>query len=120
MAKGQEIERSELLVLLEQWQQGVIDERVVHERAESRMDELVELASYPEDDPRSIPVEVLLHLDALNHQLITPKDIPVIQQFLRTPPGNETQAWAVWRDYWANLDLESRRQELQNKPYYST
>jgi hypothetical protein len=59
-------------------------------------------------------------LDALNHQLITPKDIPAIEGFLRTPPGNETQAWAVWRDYWNNLDLESRRQELQNKPYYST
>lgn len=120
MEKVKEIEQSELLALLEQWQKGAIDERVVHERAESKMDELGELPSYPEDDPRSIPVEVLLHLDALNHQLITLEDIPAIEAFLRTPPGDEAQGWAVWRNYWNNLDLDTRKRELQSNHYYCT
>ena len=120
MKKVKEIERSELLALLEQWQKGAIDESVIHEQAESKIDELGELPSYPEDDPRSIPVEVLLYLDILNHQLIIPEDIPAMEAFLRTLPGDEAQGWAIWRNYWNNLDLETRKQELESNPYYCT
>lgn len=120
MEKTNEIERSDLLTLLEQWQTGAIDAREVHEHAEALMEELEEHPRYPEHDPKSIPMEVLLHLDILNHQLITPEDIPVIQAFLHTPLGKESQGWSVWRNYWDNLDLERRRQELVSNPYYYT
>lgn len=120
MENVKQIESCDLLALLEQWREGAIDERVVHEQAESRMDEIGELPQYPEDDPRSVPVEVLLHLDALNHQLITPEDIPAMEAFLRTPLGDEAQGWAAWRNYWINLDLETRKLELQNNDYYCT
>ncbi len=120
MENTKEIERDRLLALLEKWQNGTIDERTVHEQAESMMDELGELPSYSEDDPRSIPVEVLLHLDALNHQLITPEDIPAMEAFLCTSQGDEAQGWAAWRNYWNNLDFETRKQKLQKNPYYCT
>jgi hypothetical protein len=114
------VERKELLDILKQWQVGVISEREVHERSEALIDNLGELPNYPKNDPRAIAVEVLLHLDILNHQLITPKDIPEMQAFLHTPHGNELRAWDVWRTYWNNIDIENRRQELKNNPYYCT
>lgn len=112
--------RNELLTLLEQWQAGILNERQVHEQAEALMDELGERPSYPEHNPKSIAAEILLHLDALNHQLITPDDIPAMQVFLRTPLGNESEGWVVWKSYWNKLDLENRRQRLESNPYYCT
>jgi hypothetical protein len=120
MGNVKEIKRSELLSLLEQWQIGAIDEREVHEQAEALMDGLGEQPNYPKHDHRSIPIEVLLHLDALNHQLITPDDMPAMQAFLHTALGKEIQGWTAWQDYWDNLDLESRRRKLENNPYYIT
>jgi hypothetical protein len=120
MEEKKEIQRSELLDLLEQWRTGIIDERKVHEQAEALMEELAEQSEYPENDPKSIPMEVLLHLDILNHQLITPEDIPAMQAFLQTPFGQESPGWATWRSYWDSLDFERRKQELSSNPYYST
>lgn len=120
MEKIKEIERSVLLELLEQWQTEAIDEREVHEQAEALLEQLEEYPTYPEHDPKSIPMEVLLYLDVLNHQLITPEDIPAMHAFLHTPLGNESQGWAVWRSYWDNLNLECRRQALEINPYYFT
>lgn len=113
-----EIERHELLTLLELWETGAIDEREVHEKAESLSDQLGEWPTYRDDDPRSISMEVLLHLDALNHQLITTDDIPAIQAFLHTEPGDELKGWRAWRKYWRQIDFESRRRALKSNPYY--
>ena len=120
MGRTREVERSELVALLEEWRPAIIAEREVHERAEAIMDSLGELPSYPEGDSRSIPVEMLVHLDALNHQLITADDIPAIEAFLHTPQGDEARAWADWQSYWNNLDLEARKRELQDNPHYCT
>ena len=120
MEQKREIERGELQALVESWQGGALSEREVHERAETMLDEVGELPHYPESDPRSIAAEVLLQLDVLNHQLITKEDIPAIKAFLETRPGQESSAWAEWRSYWMQLDLESRRQELESNPYYCT
>ena len=106
--------------LLEAWRLGDVDERQVHESAEKMIDEGAKLPHFEETDPNSIPVEVLVHLDALNHQLITTEDIGVIQEFLSAAPGEDKEAWARWRDYWNNLDIESRRLKLKHHPYYST
>lgn len=113
-----EIER--ITTLLNQWRDGIIDEHRVHEQAEEWLEQLSELSSYPEEDPRSIPLEVLVQLDALNHQLITTDDIPAILAFLSTPPGKELTGWALWRKYWDALNLERRKNELKSNPYYCT
>jgi hypothetical protein len=115
-----EIERNRITTLLHQWEEGIIDERQVHEQAEECLEQLSELPSYAEENPRSIPLEVLVQLDALNHQLITTDDIPAILTFLNTPLGKEPIGWAFWRKYWDDLDLEHRREELKSNPYYCT
>lgn len=115
-----EVKRNEITTLLNQWGDGIIDERQVHEQAEEWLEQLSELPSYPEEDPRSIPLEVLVQLDALNYQLITRDDIPITLAFLNTPSGEEMIGWTLWRKYWDDLDLEDRRKELQSNPYYST
>lgn len=120
MGQDREISREELRALLESWQVGTLDEREVHEHAEAVLEAVREIPHYPESDPRSIASEVLLQLDVLNHQLITTEDIPAIEAFLKTPPGQELRAWAEWRDYWKHLDLQGRRQKLENNPYYCT
>jgi hypothetical protein len=118
--KMAEVRRNEISTLLEEWQKGVVDEREVHERAEVLMGQVEDAPNYLEHDPRSIPMEVLVHLDALNYQLITPEDIPVMLAFLSTPLGDESSGWKEWRSYWEKLDLESRRQQLKDNSYYST
>ena len=112
--------RNKLLTLLEQWQSGTIDEREVHWQAEEWLEQLSDEPNYPEHDPRSIPMEVLVELDTLNHQLLTKDDIPAMVEFLHTPPSEELQGWARWQRYNDELDLESRKKELKNNPYYST
>jgi hypothetical protein len=115
-----EDKRKKITTLLNQWGDGIIDERQVHEQAEQWLEQLSELPSYAEDDPQSIPMEVLVQLDALNHQLITTDDIPAILTFLKTPPSKEIIGWALWRKYWDDLDLEHRKDELKSNPYYIT
>ena len=120
MTKTTQIDRRMLSALLEDWQAGRINERQVHERAEAIMEKIGELPLCDDTDSNSIAIEVLVNLDALNHQLITVQDIDVMQEFLFTPPGEEKDAWARWREYWDTLDLKVRKQELQGNPYYST
>ena len=84
------------------------------------VEQIGEWPDYSEHDPRLIPLEVISWLELLNHELITPEDVPAIQAFLRTPLGDELQGWARWREYWDTLDYERRREELKANPYYST
>jgi hypothetical protein len=72
------------------------------------------------NDPESIAIEVLSQLEILNHQLITTDDIPVIMEFLDTPPGEERDGWVKWQSYWKNVDYENRKRELIANPYYCT
>jgi hypothetical protein len=115
-----EDKRKKITTLLNQWGDGIIDERQVHEQAEDWLEQLSELPSYAEENPRSIPLEVLVQLDALNHQLITKDDIPAIKRFLNTPSGQESVGWTLWRKYWNDLDLKCRKEELKSNPYYCT
>ena len=114
------IERDVLEALLKRWQTEEIDERTVHEEAESLWEEQEHWPTYPKDDPRSIAVEVLSQLEILNHQLITRADIPAMLEFLNTPQGSELRGWSVWERYWEKLDLDTRKKALKDNPYYST
>lgn len=93
-------------------------EREAHETAEVLVEEHG-LPEYPEEDDRSMPVEVLLELDSLNFRYITREDVPAILRFLSTPAGEAEQGWREWRRYWQSVDWEKRREELKDNLNYS-
>jgi hypothetical protein len=112
------VDRHELQTLLRLWEEGKHSERDVHEEAERLWEMGRPWPEYPEEDDRSIAVEVLSQLDILNHQLITREDIPAMLTFLSTPPDHARQGWSLWRDYWTNIDFARRREQLADNPYY--
>ena len=113
-----EINRGLLRELLNRWTSGELNAHQVHEQAEQLWDSL-EQHQFPREDRRSIAAEVLSQLDILNHQLITPEDIPAMMQFLETPVGEELQAWDRWQRYWDELDMDERIESLKDDNYYS-
>lgn len=109
--------REMLAEVLERWKAGLITEAQVQEWAESFTDE----SDYPdvshsEDD--SIANEVLLRLDALPMMLLTKNDIPAVIRFLETPCGQAEEGWREWEAYWDSIDVEERRQEVADNPFY--
>jgi len=72
--------------------------------------------NYPKSDVRSIGFEVLLLLAEVGWgtpiEELTTDDIPMILEFLDTPPGKSLEAWEKWEKYWANLDYPARRKKL--------
>ena len=114
-----EVLRHQLLDLLDKWEMGILSEAKVHEKAE-KLWEQNDWPDYDEGDSRSIGIEVLSHLEILNHQLITKEDIPAIVHFLKTVEGGEQDGWDAWRRYWNDLDLAARKERLKNHPYYCT
>jgi hypothetical protein len=112
-------DRGVIRSLLQRWRSNEIDERGVHKEAERLLDEHGWI-EYPENDDRSVVLEVLSQLGILNRQLVTREDIPAMLGFLDTPPGEASQGWQTWRRYWNSLDYEKRREELKQNPYYST
>lgn len=113
------IERDVLRHLINDWANGFVTLEEVHEQAEEYCEEY-DRPELDEDDPNSIPVEVLSQLEILNHQLITPGDVPAIQRFLDATPGSEREAWVAWRSYWNKIDYEARKSELKEIEYYVT
>lgn len=72
---------------------------------------------YPRSDIRSIGFEVLSKLlsawkDWRFVEILTTDDIPMILEFLDTPPGKSLEAWDKWEKYWANLNFPERRKKL--------
>ncbi|MFQ5528644.1 MAG: hypothetical protein ACE5GX_20615 [Thermoanaerobaculia bacterium] len=114
-----DVDRGWIRSLLQRWQGGDVDKRLVHEEAEAVWDGFKEWPNYPQEDPRSIPLEILSNLEALNHQLITPEDIPAILEFLDTPRGSELDGWKRWQRYWDELDMDERIESLKDDSYYS-
>ena len=90
----------------------------MHRVAEEIVDGAAELPNHLETAFGSIAVEVLVHLDALNQQLIIKEDIPAILRFLSTPKGMEKEAWIEWRNYWNGFDFETRKAVLKGNDFY--
>ncbi len=111
--------KAQLLEILDKWSKGVVNEREVHELAESLYDKYG-WHDYPESDPRSIVFAVLSYLEVLNYELVCEEDIPEIMAFLNTPPGKEIEAWERWKTYWDSIDYEKRKAKLAGNPYYAT
>jgi hypothetical protein len=112
-------DRGVIRSLLRRWRSDEIDEREVREEAERLLDEHGWI-EYPENDDRSVALEVLSQLGILDRQLVIREDIPAMLGFLDTPPGEASKGWQTWRRYWNSLDYEKRREELKQNPYYST
>lgn len=71
--------------------------------------------SYPKSDKRSKAWEVLNFLISLGLkpiEALTTDDIPVILNFLDTPPEKLQEGWDKWEEYWKNLDYPARRNKL--------
>jgi hypothetical protein len=118
--RGEAVSREQLRELLDQWRRGSINERTVHERAEGLLARYGPNPAAPsKDDPRSIAFEVVSELETLNHQLITPVDVPAFMEFLGTPSGAESAAWERWMRYWDGVDYRRRAEELADNPYYT-
>ncbi len=113
-----EISRDEVRALLERWSKNEATAPQVHEEAEALL-EAADWPEHPKGDPRSIPIEVLSQLEILNHQLITPEDIPAMRSFLATPVGGEAEGWESWKRYWSGLDMGKREKALKGDPYYA-
>ena len=109
--------RESLLTVLDKWEQGELDARQVHEAAERLS------ASNPPTSEgakeQAIEFEVLSQLEILNHQLITPADIPAIRAFLASPNTAQQEAWGEWKRYWDHLDYEQRRKDTEHNTYYT-
>lgn len=104
--------------VLHGWVEGRLDERDVHGVAEELL--ASEWQQFESHDPRAAVIEVLVQLDILNQQLITAKDATAMMDFMRKARTDPEEAWQDWNNYWGALDLDARRQELQENPYYST
>ena len=52
---------------------------------------------------------VLDLLSGCDDELIFPFEVPMIREFLETPPGQEKEAVEKWLAYWAKVDFESRK-----------
>ena len=107
----------ELTSLLNRWADSEIDEFQVHDLAENLFSH-TDWQKYGDEDPRSVPLELLSNLDIMNQQLITSKDIPAMLGFLALGEEQPTEAWIRWSAYWDKLDFESRKAELANHPFY--
>jgi len=117
MSKSEPLTK-EIELLLLAWETGKVDEKHVHLAAEAMLDDLG-WPEYDPSDPRAIPIELLEHLELLNHQWIISEDIPALLAFLRTAPGGEADAWESWREYWKTINYSQRAETLKDRPYYS-
>jgi hypothetical protein len=111
------IDRERIVQILLDWQQGIVRESQVQEFAESFTDH-VDFPESGHDEDESIAPEVLLCLDALPALLITKDDIPAMIDFLSTPRGQAQHGWDRWQSYWASVDDNERRRQLESNPFY--
>jgi hypothetical protein len=92
------------------WRNGEIDSRQLQESMESVM-ESHDWPYFEHSDPRSVPMEVLTHLDALDAQMITIDDVPAILSFLTVGQREPLKAWTEWHRYWDSIDFSKREAE---------
>lgn len=106
---------TELMILVE----PIEDE--IHEEAVRRSGQPQAATNWtyehPKSDIRSIGFEVLNKMssawsDWRFFEVLTADDIPVILEFLDTPPDKSLEAWDKWEKYWASLDYPERRRKL--------
>lgn len=99
---------AELRRVLQDWLDGERESDDVADWASDYVDKLV-LPSYPSDDPRSIPIEVLMQLSCLPRQELMGEDIAELMAFLGGAEGDAGAAWERWFGHLEQVDWRSRR-----------
>ncbi len=116
MSNMLQLTRAELRSLLYRWEAGELNGDEVQREAELRVEQLRPLPELDENNPDSIPLDVLNILESLYNELIIAADIPAILRFLETLPGYEVDGWTQWRSYWHSIDFDSRLKLLVESP----
>lgn len=107
--------------LLDQWEQGILDERQVMDRAEDMWDTVDDdVVNLPDAHPCSTVLEALHDLSVLNWQLIIKQDLPAIRSFLNADSRETESAWRIYRAYWESTNLSARKHALQHSSFYIT
>lgn len=107
------ITRSDLRTLLQAWQSGKTEAAQVHAWAETRY---LNEAWEPEDD---VANEILAELDALDLNLLTAEDVPVLLAMLEHPEGEGETAAERFLQHCGQLDFQTRRRQLAADPLYA-
>ena len=110
--------RADIAAVLQQWQQGLLTAKQVHDWAEDTYMQ-VELDDWEGDEDYSVANEVLGALDMLNLNLMVPEDIPIYLDFLRTPLGQFAMGSATFQDAIGQIDYIARKKMLAADPFYA-
>ena len=102
-----EIIKNKILWLLHGWKYNFIDEYDVHELAEKWFEDIDQSYLNLKDEEKIPSIEVLSHLEIMNHQLIIPDDIPIMIEYIQKDCQNS--AWKIWKEYWDNVDFKLRK-----------
>ncbi|MCE2030335.1 hypothetical protein [Sessilibacter corallicola] len=108
--------KEELLLGLENWAEGKIDENTMLCIAENLL-EKYGWKDFGKNKPESVVMEALSQLEILNHQLICKDDIPAIKRFLENNKNPES-SWADWESYWNSVDFNEREGRLNAIEFY--
>ena len=77
--------------LLDQWEKKFREENIALNS---------NIHTYPHSDPRSIDWEAFEVLQNAVPNELRREELPVLREFLNTPPGKEEEAWKKWEAYW--------------------
>lgn len=105
--------RVKLLKLLQQWQDRAITSQRLHREVENIWESRSEWPDLPTQHHDSPIIEVLSHLDMMNHQLVLRNDASAIIDFLEATTDVLPDAWSRWKKYWEAIDYPSREGQFQ-------
>jgi hypothetical protein len=118
--RSQLITRADLAMILMVWLDGYLSADQVHEWAEERAaSSRFDVDDWEGPESNSVANEVLMALDMLDMDLMTPDDIPFYLEFLDTPAGHFDTGYHRWRDALHHIDHSARREALRADPLYS-
>ncbi len=107
--------RVKLLNLLQQWQDRAITSQTLHREAEIIWESRSEWPDLPTQHRDSPVIEVLSHLDMMNHQRVLRNDASEIIDFLEATTDIVPDAWVRWKKYWEAIDYPSRERQFQSE-----
>jgi len=89
------------------WRDGELTRSQLAAWASRFVDKMV-FPRHPPDDPRSIPIEVLLQLSCMRNQPLYKSDIPALLTFLGAEGDEALGAWQAWFAHVGAIDWRRR------------
>jgi hypothetical protein len=112
------VTRAEISDVLRQWERGELSATEVQLWAEELYGPGVDFEDREGADAYSVALEVVVKLDMLDQNLITPEDIPIYLEFLGTPLGEFQSGMEHLEQALARIDYVERRRTLRDMPPY--